>query len=113
MQNQRNRGTLAPNHVQEVRLHRVESISDLHSGGKGARNGSEMDAVGTTFPMDSDGPFSLQAHCSPVWLKRHRHGRSFWVSYRHHCALKLVAAPCVAVGGSFCCWHCWCSPAWH
>uniref|UniRef100_A0A8C6HG81 Leucine-rich single-pass membrane protein 2 n=1 Tax=Mus spicilegus TaxID=10103 RepID=A0A8C6HG81_MUSSI len=33
MQNQRNRGTLAPNHVQEVRLHRVESISDLHSGG--------------------------------------------------------------------------------
>lgn len=33
MQNQRSRGTLAPNHVQEVRLHRVESISDLHSGG--------------------------------------------------------------------------------
>ncbi|XP_021517887.1 leucine-rich single-pass membrane protein 2 [Meriones unguiculatus] len=33
MQNQRNRATLAPNHVQEVRLHRVESISDLHSGG--------------------------------------------------------------------------------
>lgn len=33
MQNQRNRGALAPNHVQEVRLHRVESISDLHSGG--------------------------------------------------------------------------------
>ncbi|KAH0508607.1 Leucine-rich single-pass membrane protein 2 [Microtus ochrogaster] len=32
MQNQRSRGTLAPNHVQEVRLHRVESISDLHSG---------------------------------------------------------------------------------
>ncbi|XP_075403528.1 leucine-rich single-pass membrane protein 2 [Tenrec ecaudatus] len=24
---------LAPNHVQQVRLHRVESISDLHSGG--------------------------------------------------------------------------------
>ncbi|XP_041533287.1 leucine-rich single-pass membrane protein 2 isoform X2 [Microtus oregoni] len=33
MQNQRSRGTLAPNHVQEVCLHRVESISDLHSGG--------------------------------------------------------------------------------
>ncbi|XP_050996561.1 leucine-rich single-pass membrane protein 2 isoform X2 [Acomys russatus] len=33
MQNQRNRGTLAPNHVEEVHLHRVESISDLHSGG--------------------------------------------------------------------------------
>ncbi|KAL6049005.1 hypothetical protein STEG23_030644 [Scotinomys teguina] len=31
--NQRSRGTPAPNHVQEVRLHRVESISDLHSGG--------------------------------------------------------------------------------
>lgn len=52
MQNQRNRGTLAPNHVQEVRLHRVESISDLHSGGKGTRKGSEMDAGGTTFLMD-------------------------------------------------------------
>lgn len=24
---------MAPNHVQEVRLYRVESISDLHSGG--------------------------------------------------------------------------------
>ncbi|XP_021085628.1 leucine-rich single-pass membrane protein 2 isoform X1 [Mesocricetus auratus] len=33
MQDQRSRGTLVPNHVQEVRLHRVESISDLHSGG--------------------------------------------------------------------------------
>ncbi|XP_061052854.1 leucine-rich single-pass membrane protein 2 isoform X2 [Eubalaena glacialis] len=29
----RSRAPLAPNHVQEVRLHRVESISDLHSGG--------------------------------------------------------------------------------
>ncbi|XP_019489361.1 PREDICTED: leucine-rich single-pass membrane protein 2 isoform X2 [Hipposideros armiger] len=29
----RNRASLAPNHVQEVSLHRVESISDLHSGG--------------------------------------------------------------------------------
>ncbi|KAM8759328.1 leucine-rich single-pass membrane protein 2 isoform 2-T2 [Rhynchonycteris naso] len=29
----RNGAPLAPNHVQEVRLHRVESISDLHSGG--------------------------------------------------------------------------------
>ncbi|XP_066100948.1 leucine-rich single-pass membrane protein 2 isoform X1 [Saccopteryx bilineata] len=28
-----NGASLAPNHVQEVRLHRVESISDLHSGG--------------------------------------------------------------------------------
>nr|XP_051707592.1 leucine-rich single-pass membrane protein 2 isoform X1 [Oryctolagus cuniculus] len=33
---QRSRGPLAPNHVQEVRLHRVESISDLDSGGEGA-----------------------------------------------------------------------------
>lgn len=31
----KNRASLAPNHMQEVRLHRVESISDLHSGGKG------------------------------------------------------------------------------
>ncbi|EFB13910.1 hypothetical protein PANDA_009322, partial [Ailuropoda melanoleuca] len=29
----RSRVPLAPNHVQEVHLHRVESISDLHSGG--------------------------------------------------------------------------------
>ncbi|XP_019579353.1 leucine-rich single-pass membrane protein 2 isoform X1 [Rhinolophus sinicus] len=29
----KNRASLAPNHMQEVRLHRVESISDLHSGG--------------------------------------------------------------------------------
>uniref|UniRef100_A0A8C6E557 Leucine rich single-pass membrane protein 2 n=1 Tax=Moschus moschiferus TaxID=68415 RepID=A0A8C6E557_MOSMO len=28
----RSRAPLAPNHVQEVRLHRVESISDLHNG---------------------------------------------------------------------------------
>ncbi|XP_016078603.1 PREDICTED: leucine-rich single-pass membrane protein 2 [Miniopterus natalensis] len=33
MPSPRNRASLAPNHVQEVRLHRVESISDLHSGG--------------------------------------------------------------------------------
>lgn len=48
MQNQRSRGTLAPNHVQEVHLHRVESISELHSGGKGAKDVGK-DAVGTTF----------------------------------------------------------------
>ncbi|XP_012925747.1 leucine-rich single-pass membrane protein 2 isoform X1 [Heterocephalus glaber] len=30
---QKSRGPLASNHVSEVRLHRVESISDLHSGG--------------------------------------------------------------------------------
>ncbi|KAM7064289.1 leucine-rich single-pass membrane protein 2 isoform 2-T2 [Molossus nigricans] len=29
----RNRASLAPNRMQEVRLHQVESISDLHSGG--------------------------------------------------------------------------------
>ncbi|XP_045663151.1 leucine-rich single-pass membrane protein 2 isoform X5 [Ursus americanus] len=29
----RSRAPLAPNHAQEVHLHRVESISDLHSGG--------------------------------------------------------------------------------
>lgn len=34
----RNRASsLAPNHVQEVHLHHVESISDLHSGGKPGR----------------------------------------------------------------------------
>ncbi|XP_069861370.1 leucine-rich single-pass membrane protein 2 [Dipodomys merriami] len=34
MHNQRIRAPLAPNHVlEEVRLHHVESISDLHSGG--------------------------------------------------------------------------------
>ncbi|KFO18565.1 leucine-rich single-pass membrane protein 2 [Fukomys damarensis] len=30
---QKSRGPLASNHVSEVQLHRVESISDLHSGG--------------------------------------------------------------------------------
>ncbi|XP_054991768.1 leucine-rich single-pass membrane protein 2 isoform X1 [Sorex araneus] len=34
----RNRVPLAPNHVQEVRLHPVESISDLHGGGEAGRN---------------------------------------------------------------------------
>ncbi|XP_043299370.1 leucine-rich single-pass membrane protein 2 isoform X2 [Cervus canadensis] len=29
----RSRAPLAPNHVEEVRLHQVESISDLHNGG--------------------------------------------------------------------------------
>ncbi|XP_073757387.1 leucine-rich single-pass membrane protein 2 isoform X3 [Callorhinus ursinus] len=29
----RSRAPLAPNHIQEVCLHQVESISDLHSGG--------------------------------------------------------------------------------
>lgn len=35
----RSRAPLAPNHIQEVRLHQVESISDLHSGGEGHRAG--------------------------------------------------------------------------
>lgn len=35
----RGRAPLAPNHVQEVRLHRVESISDLHSGGERVQGG--------------------------------------------------------------------------
>lgn len=30
----RSRAPLAPNHVEEVRLHQVESISDLHNGGE-------------------------------------------------------------------------------
>lgn len=33
----RSREPLAPRHTQEVRLHHVESISDLHSGGEGGR----------------------------------------------------------------------------
>lgn len=39
----RNRASsLAPNHVQEVHLHHVESISDLHSGGKPGRNRTQL-----------------------------------------------------------------------
>lgn len=102
MQNQRSRGTLAPNHVQEVHLHRVESISDLHSGGKGAKRGGDG-CSGYHLP---DKPSSLQVHYSPIWLKRHRRGKSFWVSCRQHCVPKLIAAPCVAVGASYCYWHC-------
>lgn len=35
----RSRPPLAPNHAQEVRLHRVESISDLHNGGERGQGG--------------------------------------------------------------------------
>lgn len=99
MQNQRNRGTLASNHVQEVRLHRVESISDLHSGGKGG----ERDRDGCQGYYFPDEPSSLQAHYGPIWLKRHSRGESFWVSCPHHCAPTMAAALHVAVGGSYCC----------
>ncbi|XP_060017770.1 leucine-rich single-pass membrane protein 2 isoform X1 [Lagenorhynchus albirostris] len=62
----RSRAPLAPNHVQEVRLHRVESISDLHSGGslwpylaEEAQPWDEL--LGILRP-----PMCTQTGCSPV-----------------------------------------------
>lgn len=111
----RNRASLAPNHVQEVHLHHVESISDLHSGGK---PGGERDtAVGrgeerkyTHCPPD--GPFALQARCAPPWPRRHSHGTSCWALCHHHCAPSAAAALCIAEAASCCYSQCWCSPAW-
>lgn len=50
--------------------------------------------------------YTVEVHYSPIWLKRHRRGKSFWVFCHHQCVPKLIAAPCVAVGGSYCYWHC-------
>ncbi|XP_032504463.1 leucine-rich single-pass membrane protein 2 isoform X1 [Phocoena sinus] len=62
----RSRAPLAPNHVQEVRLHRVESISDLHSGGslwpylaEEAQPWDEL--LGILHP-----PMCAQTGCGPV-----------------------------------------------
>lgn len=41
----RSRAPLASNHVQEVCLHRVESISDLHSGGEAGQR-CRVEALG-------------------------------------------------------------------
>uniref|UniRef100_A0A8C8ZUD7 Leucine rich single-pass membrane protein 2 n=1 Tax=Prolemur simus TaxID=1328070 RepID=A0A8C8ZUD7_PROSS len=67
MPNRSGRGPLAPNHVQEVHLHQVESISDLHSGGslhpyltEEARPWDEL--LGVLPPS-----LCAQASCSPVY----------------------------------------------
>ncbi|KAL0599910.1 Leucine-rich single-pass membrane protein 2 [Plecturocebus cupreus] len=69
MPSQRSSGALVPNHVQEVRLHRVESISDLHSGGtlrpyltEEARPWDEL--LGVLPPS-----LCAQAGCSPVYRR--------------------------------------------
>lgn len=42
-QSPRSKAPPAPNHIEEVRLHQVESISDLHSGGEGGQDsGTDM-----------------------------------------------------------------------
>ncbi|KAM5313771.1 leucine-rich single-pass membrane protein 2 [Glossophaga mutica] len=64
--NQRNRAPLAPNHVQEVRLHQVDSISDLHSGGSLhsylAEEAQPWDELLGILPPS----LCAQAGCSPV-----------------------------------------------
>ncbi|XP_022428766.1 leucine-rich single-pass membrane protein 2 [Delphinapterus leucas] len=63
----RSRAPLAPNHVQEVRLHRVESISELHSGAGSlwpylAEEAQPWDELlGILRP-----PMCAQTGCSPV-----------------------------------------------
>ncbi|XP_035131488.2 leucine-rich single-pass membrane protein 2 isoform X1 [Callithrix jacchus] len=70
MPSQRSSGALAPNHVQEVRLHPVESISDLHSGAgtlrpyltEGAQPWDEL--LGVLPPS-----LCAQAGCSSVYRR--------------------------------------------
>ncbi|XP_055238465.1 leucine-rich single-pass membrane protein 2 isoform X2 [Gorilla gorilla gorilla] len=69
MPSQRSRVPLAPNHVHEVCLHQVESISDLHSGGtlrpyltEEARPWDEL--LGVLPPS-----LCAQAGCSPVYRR--------------------------------------------
>uniref|UniRef100_A0A8C9PWF8 Leucine rich single-pass membrane protein 2 n=2 Tax=Marmotini TaxID=337730 RepID=A0A8C9PWF8_SPEDA len=66
MHSQRSRGPLDPNHVQEVHLHRVESISDLHSGGSLrpylAEEARQWDELLGVLPPS----LCTQAGCSPV-----------------------------------------------
>ncbi|XP_060060889.1 leucine-rich single-pass membrane protein 2 [Erinaceus europaeus] len=65
-----NRALLAPNHVQEVRLHPVESISDLHSGGSLrpclADEAQSWDEVLGMLPPS----LCAQAGCSPAYGPR-------------------------------------------
>uniref|UniRef100_A0A8C4PN67 Leucine rich single-pass membrane protein 2 n=1 Tax=Equus asinus asinus TaxID=83772 RepID=A0A8C4PN67_EQUAS len=62
----RSRAPLASNHVQEVCLHRVESISDLHSGGSLrpylAEEAQPWDELLSILPPS----LCAQASCSPV-----------------------------------------------
>ncbi|KAL2803792.1 leucine-rich single-pass membrane protein 2 isoform 2, partial [Daubentonia madagascariensis] len=67
MLSQSGRGPLAPNHVQEVHLHQVESISDLHSGGSlspyVAEEARPWDELLGVLPPS----LCAQASCSPVY----------------------------------------------
>ncbi|XP_053454541.1 leucine-rich single-pass membrane protein 2 [Nycticebus coucang] len=67
MLSQRSRGPLAPNHVQEVCLHPVESISDLHSGGSlypcVAEETRPWDELLGVLPPS----LCTQAGCNPVY----------------------------------------------
>lgn len=65
------RGPLAPNYVQEVHLHRVESISDLHSGAGTLRPCLTEEARPWNELLLSVLPPSLcaQAGCSPVYRR--------------------------------------------
>ncbi|XP_065789709.1 leucine-rich single-pass membrane protein 2 isoform X3 [Muntiacus reevesi] len=62
----RSRAPLAPNHVEEVRLHQVESISDLHNGGPLcpylAEEGQPWGELLGVLPPS----LCAQAGCSPV-----------------------------------------------
>lgn len=113
----RSRAPLAPSHEQEVRLHRVESISDLHNGGeRGAVplvwvQGAGRNAGAPACPPDA--PFALQVRCAPTWPRRGSRGVNCWASYRPHCAPRPAAARYTAAGPSCCCSRCWCSSAWH
>ncbi|KAK2091175.1 Leucine-rich single-pass membrane protein 2 [Saguinus oedipus] len=67
---QRSSGELAPNHVQEVHLHRVESISDLHSGAGTLRpylteEAQPWDELLGILPPS----LCAQAGCSPVYRR--------------------------------------------
>ncbi|XP_017723493.1 PREDICTED: leucine-rich single-pass membrane protein 2 isoform X3 [Rhinopithecus bieti] len=64
------RGPLAPNHVQEVHLHQVESISDLHSGA-GTLHPCLTEEAQPWNELLSVLPPSLcaQAGCSPVYRR--------------------------------------------
>ncbi|XP_023375290.1 leucine-rich single-pass membrane protein 2 [Otolemur garnettii] len=69
MLSQRSRGPLAPNHVQEVSLYPVESISDLHSGGSlcpyVAEETRPWDELLGVLPPS----LCTQAGCNPVYGK--------------------------------------------
>lgn len=81
----RSRAPLAPNHIQEVRLHQVESISDLHSGGSLrpylAEEAQPWDELLGILPPS----LCAQAGCSPV------HGRGGFL------LLALLVFTCLAL----------------